>query len=223
MATQVQIYNLALLRLGEDALTATTDDTTPADRCNTVYPLALAETLNMGPEKGWRFARWRISSVDLDEKSITAFADYSGTVSGTVSATATAHGYLTGDLITISDGSVGSYDADYTITRIDADSFYFTETWVSTETATAQWTSEEYAYRFARPTCTRVTSVNVGGIPETLLEVSQEEAYSTILHEVAHLWLKHKDPMVDGLTGEEYDKQEEEANALVKQWLAEGG
>lgn len=163
MATQVQIYNLALLRLGEAALGAITDNTTPANRCNTVYPLALAETLGMGPEKGWRFARWRYSGIDRDSITIASIADSS--TSGDITITGT-HALAVGDMVELT-GDTG-YDNTYDVTAISTTAtFDVTATFVATGTGTAYWTSEEYAYRFARPTCTKVTSVNVGGIELT--------------------------------------------------------
>lgn len=164
MATKTTIANAAMLRLGEAQFTdVDADGTNPADVFNAIYEIVVAEALENGPELGWKFARWRASSIDVDSTSITAFADYSGTVSGTVLATSTAHGLVTNDLAAISAGSVGSYDGDHTITRVDANSFYFTDTFVSTETATVSWTSQEYAYRYARPTSIAVTSVRKGG------------------------------------------------------------
>jgi hypothetical protein len=74
-------------------------------------------------------------------KAISAFADYSGTVSGTVKATSTAHGRSTGDSVIIS-GTV-NYNGAKTITVIDADNFYFTATWVANET-TGWWTLSGY-------------------------------------------------------------------------------
>ena len=65
-------------------------------------------------------------------KQITAFADYSGTVAGTVKATSVAHG-LTGTSTKQITGTV-NYNGSKTITVIDADSFYFTATWVASET-----------------------------------------------------------------------------------------
>ncbi len=153
-----------MLRLGEAILTdVDADGTNPANVFNAIYEIVVAEALEAGPELGWKFARWRASSIDVDSTSITAFADYSGTVTGTVKATSTAHGLVTNDLVTISAGSVGSYDGDETITRIDADNFYFTATFVATETATVSWTSQQFTYRYARPTSTAVTSVQFGG------------------------------------------------------------
>jgi hypothetical protein len=43
----------------------------------------------------------------------------------------------------------------------------------------------------------------------------------TILHEVAHHALKHKNPWQHGLSTEEYDKQEKEADEQVEKWLNE--
>lgn len=168
MSTKTAISNLAMVRIGEAIFTnVDSDGTAPADEVNAVWDLVVQDTIDIGPEKGWKFARWDVSAVDVNSTSITVFADYSGTVAGTVLATDTDHPYLTGDLINIKDGSVGSYDGDETITVVDDDSYYFTATFVSTETATAQWTSEKFFYRFARPTSTRVTGVFVGGSPIT--------------------------------------------------------
>ena len=43
----------------------------------------------------------------------------------------------------------------------------------------------------------------------------------TILHEAAHHALKHKNPWQHGLSKEEYDKQEKEANEQVEKWINE--
>lgn len=60
--------------------------------------------------------------------TITAFEDYGGTVPGTIKATCTAHGLDDGDQVVISGST--SYNGTYTITLIDANSFYFTDTYV---------------------------------------------------------------------------------------------
>ena len=57
------------------------------------------------------------------------------------------------------------------------------------------------------------------GVPESLLDEPEEVVDRTIIHEVAHFVLKHKDPAVDGLTTEEYEEQERRADSLVDQWL----
>jgi len=66
-------------------------------------------------------------------KAITAFADYSGTVAGTVMATSVGHG-LSGSIANIQISGTSDYDGVYTITVIDVDTFYFTATWVATDT-----------------------------------------------------------------------------------------
>ena len=64
--------------------------------------------------------------------TITAFVNYSGTVAGTVKATSTGHGRSTGNSLIISGST--DYDGTYTITVIDTDNFYFTDTYVGNET-----------------------------------------------------------------------------------------
>ncbi len=55
--------------------------------------------------------------------------------------------------------------------------------------------------------------------PEKLLEKEKSEIEHTILHEVAHYYLNHKNPLIYTLSGEEYDSQEQEANKQVDEWL----
>lgn len=75
----------------------------------------------------------RISGI-----AISAFIDYNGTVAGTTRATATAHGLGangTSHLLVSITGTT-NYNGTYTVTVIDANSFYFTKAFVSTETGT---------------------------------------------------------------------------------------
>lgn len=58
-------------------------------------------------------------------------------------------------------------------------------------------------------------------LPEALLD-DPEELERIILRKLAHLWLAHETPIVSGVSDEEYDQQETEAEKLVKSWL-EGG
>lgn len=119
----------------------------------------MAEALEAGPEKGWKFARWRASSIDVDSTSITAFATATST---TTTVTSTAHGLVTNDLATITDTT--NYDGDFVITKVDADSFTIIKAFVADDaTGTVSWTSQEYAYRYARPTSIAVTTVQSGG------------------------------------------------------------
>jgi hypothetical protein len=64
--------------------------------------------------------------------TIASIADYSGTVAGTVKVTDTAHGLLTGNIVSITGTT--NYNGIYTVTKIDANSFYITATWGATET-----------------------------------------------------------------------------------------
>jgi len=60
-------------------------------------------------------------------RAISAFAD--GT--GKVVATSTAHGFVTGDFVTISGTT--NYNGTWEVTRIDANSFSFVDTWVAND------------------------------------------------------------------------------------------
>ena len=69
--------------------------------------------------------------------SITAFADAGG---GEVTATCTGHGFDTGDVVTHTETT--NYNGTFTITKVNANSYKFTDTWVADDaTGTA---SQEY-------------------------------------------------------------------------------
>ena len=68
---------------------------------------------------------------------ITEFSNYAGTKAGTVKAVSLAHGRTTGDRIVISGTT--NFNGTKTITVIDADSFYFTATWVSLTDESGWW------------------------------------------------------------------------------------
>ena len=72
--------------------------------------------------------------------SISAFANYTTTVTGTVKATSESHGLLTGDSITIADADTSAHNGTHTITRIDDNNFYFTATFGAD--STASWSSD---------------------------------------------------------------------------------
>lgn len=62
--------------------------------------------------------------------SVSAFADYSGTVAGTVQCTTSAaHGLTTGDYVSITGTT--NYNGIFEVTVIDTTNFYFTDTWVA--------------------------------------------------------------------------------------------
>ena len=70
-------------------------------------------------------------TTDTESVSIGAYAP--GHVKGT---TGSAHGYLTGDIITIS--GTADYNGNHTITVIDDNEFYFPETYASVQAGTSQ-------------------------------------------------------------------------------------
>lgn len=74
--------------------------------------------------------------------TIASVANYGGTVAGTVLATDAAHGLATGDVITVTTTGGTDYSGTHTITRVSADTFYFTATWVATGTGT--WVEVHY-------------------------------------------------------------------------------
>ncbi len=160
MATsKTAIANWAMLKVGEAIFTnVDTDGTATADKVNAIWDLSLEDILGHGPEKGWEFANRTFHGIDRDEIAVTALAQASSTTT-TVTGT---HTLIAGDRVTLVDTNIdGTYDVNSVSTTV---SFVITATFTATDTGTAYWTSEEYAYRFARPTCTRVTSVKVGGI-----------------------------------------------------------
>lgn len=61
-------------------------------------------------------------------KAITAFADAGG---GEVTVTAAAHGFITNDIVTISGTT--SYNGTFNITKVDANNFKITDTWVAND------------------------------------------------------------------------------------------
>lgn len=69
---------------------------------------------------------------------IASFADYGATVAGTVLATDAAHGCSSTDVVEITDTT--NYNGTYVITVVDVDTFYFTATWVASETG--NWTNK---------------------------------------------------------------------------------
>ena len=75
---------------------------------------------------------YALYSVRPTSDSITAFANYGGTVAGTVKATSNGHGLL-GTTTKEITGTV-NYNGSKSVTVIDVNNFYFTATWVADET-----------------------------------------------------------------------------------------
>ena len=164
MATsKTSIANWSMLKVGEAIFTdVDTDGTATADKVNAIWDLSLEDILDGGPEKGWRFANRTFHCVARDEITVTELAQASSTTT-TVTGT---HTLIAGDKVTLGTdlNIAGNYVVNSVSTTV---SFVVTATFTATDTGTAYWTSEEFAYRFARPTSTRVTSVKVGGVELT--------------------------------------------------------
>lgn len=87
---------------------------------------------------------YKLKTTDI---AITAFADYGSTVYGTVKGSCIGHGLVTGMYLDITGST--NYNGEHYITRIDNDSFYFTDTWVSNDgasTGTLAYKSTFYPY-----------------------------------------------------------------------------
>jgi hypothetical protein len=153
---------MAVNRMGEASFTdVDTDGTTFADEVNAIWTPLVEETLNIGPEGGWRFSRRKYHGIDDDSTAITLIAQ-----NGTdITVTANAHGLIAGDMVEL-DGDTG-YDGTYDVNSATTNTFDVTATFVATGTGTAHWRSEEFAYRYAKPTSIAVTKVSVGGIELT--------------------------------------------------------
>ena len=166
MATNIlEIYNLALVKLGAKRLATVTDNTEPRRKLDAVYDNILAQKLEKGPRYGWKFTKEPNVNINIEESTVTAFADYSGTVAGTVKVTTSAaHNLVSGNTAAIEDTT--SYDNEYEVTYIDSTNFYVTATWVADDaTGTVYWTTEDNFYRFAIPSVAKkVLTAKVSGI-----------------------------------------------------------
>lgn len=169
MATdKLEIYNLVLVGLGGDRLATITDDAEPRRKLDAIYDNVLAQLIISGPEKGWKFCKVKNVNVNIESSTVTAFADYSGTVTGTVKVTTFAvHNLISGNIAAIEDTT--SYDNEYEVMVIDTTNFYITATWVADDaTGTVYWTTQDNFYRFAIPSAAkRVIIAKVAGIELT--------------------------------------------------------
>ena len=103
--------------------------------CNTADVWHSYVGATSGYLSGWSFSAGSIGTI-------SAFADYSGTVAGTVKATtSSAHGLTTGAIIAITGTT--NYNGLFEITVIDSTNFYFTDTWVTND-GTGNWTEGSY-------------------------------------------------------------------------------
>ena len=161
MATKNNIANWAMIRVGEAIFVdVDTDGTATADKFNAIYTISLEDILDGGPEKGWEFANRTFHGIERDKITIDSIADSS--TSGDITITGT-HTLIVGDRVILDDDT--GYGGDYVVTAISTTTtFDVTADFVATGTGTPSWTSEEFAYRFSRPTSIRVTEVSAGGI-----------------------------------------------------------
>lgn len=176
MATNIlEIYNMALVKLGEDRLAAVDADSEPRRKLDAIYDNVLEQITVAGPEKGWKFAKVKSVAVDVESSTISSFADYSGTVSGTVLVTTSSdHNLLSGNNVAIED--TDDYNDEYEVTVVSDTTFYVTATWSATETGTAYWVSDQDQWRFAVPSASkRVASVRVSGVE--LDDWTEEDGY----------------------------------------------
>lgn len=74
-----------------------------------------------------------VYNVWMAGTAITAFADYSATVAGTVKVTSATHLLETGMKVTITGST--SYNGTFDVTKIDANNYYITDTWVADDAA----------------------------------------------------------------------------------------
>ena len=56
-------------------------------------------------------------------------------------------------------------------------------------------------------------------LSECLINTTEEKQLFTIAHEIAHLRLNHKSPILSKLTVDESRKQEKDANSLAAKWI----
>lgn len=148
--------------MGQLPLSGTIDTTTDtlALKCHSVFDQCRDELLISGPLKGWKFAKTTYHGVDVNQYTITGFA-YDSPTTTTVSA---AHALSAGEMVTISGTT--NYNGTYKVESVSTTvSFVITKAYVANDaTGTAQWTSNDYAYRYAVPTCLKVIKASVGGI-----------------------------------------------------------
>ena len=162
--TETAIANLALMRMGQ-ALIDDIDSETPTvleTKCALIFDQVRDELLIAGPEQGWKFTKKTYHGIDREEFDITALADLVTDETTTVTAT---HTLVAGDMVTLDDTNIdNTYDVNSVSTTV---SFAIDAVFTATDTGTAYWTSEKYAYRYAIPTSSAVLAVKVGGVELT--------------------------------------------------------
>ena len=158
--TETQICNQALSRMGQAHIDSIDGTDVVSTKIAMVFDETRDECLIDGPEDGWEFAKKTYHGIDRESFTITAFALATATTT-TVTAT---HTLEAGDMVEITGTS--NYDGEYVVESVDTtESFVIAETFVADDaTGTAYWTSNDYAYRFAIPTCLSTLKVMTGGV-----------------------------------------------------------
>jgi len=161
--TETQVCNQALLKMGQAPIDDIDGTDVQEEKCAIIYDEVRDACLCEGPEDGWEFAKFTYHEIDRESFTITAFAQATATTT-TVTAT---HTLVAGDKVEITGTT--NYDGTYKVESVSTTvSFVITKTYVADDaTGTAYWTSNEYAYRYALPTCLMVLRVTSGGIQLT--------------------------------------------------------
>ncbi len=159
--TETSLCNLALLRMGQNLIDDIDGSTQLEKKCNLIFDQQLGELLTAGPEKGWKFAKRTYHGINVNSATITAFTDLVTDTTTTVTAT---HTFSAGDRVTITGTT--NYDGTYVIASVSTTvSFVIEKAYVADDaTGTVTWTSNKNEYRFAIPSCKKVTEVSVGGV-----------------------------------------------------------
>ncbi len=91
-----------------------------------------------------------VYKLKTDTFAITAFADYSATITSSVKVVAAGHGLETGEYVIVTGTT--DYNGTFQITKIDATNFYILTTWTVTRTGTGQryYVTTFYPYVYCR-------------------------------------------------------------------------
>lgn len=75
MASQTDIVNMALIKIGQGTLSSIDEDTPTGTKLRTIYNIVLDEALAAGPENGWKFATTR-ATISVDATAPDSQYDY---------------------------------------------------------------------------------------------------------------------------------------------------
>lgn len=158
MASDVDIVNNALSKLGQSPITALTDDVERARLANRIFTTIRDAVLR---DYDWNFALKR-ASISRPTKSVTSITRASQTATVTI----TAHGYANNDFIRISGATQTEYNGLFQISNVAANTFDYTVTGTPATPATGTILAElapafEFTYQYTLPTdYIRVAKIN---------------------------------------------------------------